>query len=159
MRILASLLLSPLLANAGPLADRPAWGSIPADRSVQLQGSLDLPESVTDEVMRFVGTKPGRALQDAEPKPVFAVAIPSPADVESGAAVAASDQSVPANALWPDGQHRISGSQGETSNLTRDAEIRNPWAVRVHADHPAEETVVECGGIIGGGEGGSVAFL
>jgi hypothetical protein len=79
--------------------------------------------------------------------------------VESGTAVAVSDQSIPANALWPDARHRILVSQEETANPTRDGEIRNPWAVRVHADHPAEETVVECGGIIGGGESGSVAFL
>jgi hypothetical protein len=159
MRMPAPLLFLPLIAAAAPLPDGQEWAPVPAARGARLPEAIFLPDPLTADVVRIVGPAPDPGAGHEAPRPVFAVDI---ADVPGGAAsttAAVAEPAIPADALWPDANDRVAVGPAKGGGPPGSAAIRNPWEVRVHPKIPGEETVLACGGIIGGAEAGFVALL
>jgi hypothetical protein len=157
MRMLAALALPPLIAGAS-VPDGPFWAAVPASRAASVTGSIAVPDEVTGEVIRFVGPTGSGGGQKAVSRRVFTVEVSSPA-AEATSASGVTDQAVPAGAYWPDAHDRIAVSPLGPGAPQGAPAIRNPWEVRARPRGPGEETVIACGGIIGGGDGGPVALL
>ena len=116
-------------------------------------------EPMTPDVVRIVGATPYPDTGKGARLPVFAVDIADPAGATNATTAPVAVQAIPAGALWPDAHDRIAIDPAQKGYPQRNAAIRNPWEVRVHPKAAGEETMLTCGGIIGGCGDGSVALL
>jgi hypothetical protein len=159
MRLLCSLLIWPYFAAADPFPEAAALGPVPAAIGTELSRPIALPDLLSSEVIRLVDVIPSNAIRSTVARRVFAFDITKPADCTRGVTLIAGEEPIPAESHWPDSHDRITVGPPERGNMQVGAGIRNPWEVRVHSRSPEEETVLTCGGIIGAGDGNSVALL
>jgi hypothetical protein len=109
----------------------------------------------------LIGADPIAAPLPAEERKVFTIEIPRPPEerINPPPSAGTTAPAIPAEAYWPDAQGRIIAAAKQQVNGSKGAWIRNPWELRIVPKALGRDTVFECGGIIIGGEGGSVAIL
>jgi hypothetical protein len=136
------------------------WTYVPASLERRPLETFAIAETPTEKVVTVVGADRPAPHPHSEPLRVFSVDIPVPSPGRDdqppppGAAAAA----FPEGAHWPDATGRIVAAP-PAPTASKGAVLRNPWEVRIHSGPAGVDTLFVCGGIVAGGEGGSVAIL
>jgi hypothetical protein len=151
---LLALLLA--VATTVPAAGQAAWTYVPASVASRTWGAFDVAGAPNEGVVSLVRASPTTKTEEVSPPRVFAVDIPLLQEEPGIAAPSGkpADCTVPAGARWPDSHDRIAGP-----TVGQVAGIRNPWEVRIHASPVSTDTLIACGGILTGGDGGPVCIL
>jgi hypothetical protein len=147
------LSVSKIAAQCGPI-----WAYVPADRGAPQTGSIETAYPQLENVVKVIGEV---ATIERPNLPVNSFAIPEPVEGGSDESQKAGpdESAIPANAFWPKANDTITFVPPvvrEPSGVTR---IRNPWESRVGKRSHNDSTVLSCGGIIVGGNGGNIAML
>jgi hypothetical protein len=161
MWLMRPVILVGLLCRAASASEGQAWSYVPAARDAQTFSGFVLPDIPTESAVALVGANPVAIAHPTEARRVFAIEIPkSPEERMNQPPLAdMSAPAVPAEAYWPDAHGRIIAGAKERGNGSKAVHMRNPWELRIAPKTAGRDTVFECGGVIIGGEGGSVALL
>jgi hypothetical protein len=159
--LMPSLILTAMLGPAAPDSNEKAWSYVPAAHNAQSITGLVLSGPPTESIVTLVGTVNAAAVSATVPRDVFAFGIPSLPEgrVAPSPTRESTTRTVPAEARWPDAQGRIVTGPSKQGSPPKIAGIRNPWEIRIYPKVVGGDTVFQCGGIITGGDGGSVAIL
>ncbi len=161
MRLITFIILGAALGPTKSDADSNGWAYVPADRDARSFLVFPMPNFPDESIVRFVGTGPIADKQQPDQRRVFAIALTGDSEVEANSP---SDEdltgrAVPPGARWPDAHGRIDAGPTERGGESMAPTSRNPWDVRPMPKAAGIEIVFDCGGIITGGEGGSVGIL
>ena len=161
MKIVETLIAGALLGSAAPASDGKAWAYVPATRDVESIGGLEIPNPPRDGIVTFVGTVRVAGARQSEPQHVLTLEIPifSSERVDASLPEKLAAPAILAEAHWPDSHGRIATSPAQHPKQAVSRGMRNPWEVQALAKSVEKEIIFECGGILIGGEGGSIALL
>jgi hypothetical protein len=137
------------------------WAYVPSPREARAIGVMVRGYVPSEADVRVVGSAPQPAALAPDLRPVFAVEMPVQGDALAEKATKG-DYGIPAvpeGTRWPDSSDRIVAVLPPPAGNPISSKIRNPWQVRIHPRSPGSEVNFQCGGVILGGEGGSIAFL
>jgi hypothetical protein len=152
-RFTAWLFLAAAAGHAAAPAD-PRWAYLSAGREPTTLGMLELARPLDESVIRLVGSGPAAGEAAARPPaPVGALKLEEPGPRPPGP----DGPGFPPDARWPDAGGRI--TLPLPAAAPQAAGLRNPWEIRSAHPLSEHETVLECGGTLIGGEGGSVAIV
>jgi len=155
-----------LLALAVALALLPrvrgdrAWAFVPASREAGGLGVLAVPDTPSEEMIRFVGNTRPAETRPGSPRRVVAVDLPEAVESE-GVPAARPRQTlvIPGDALWPDAGGRIKMARLHEDHSRTTAGTPNPWEVRSRRIRIESDCVLTCSATIVGGGGGPVAIV
>jgi hypothetical protein len=134
-----------------------AWTYVPASAGSRPLEAYVIAEHPTEKVVSLVGAGPLVTRRILEPRRVFAIELPVPADGIAPQTLARPVAAVPLGAHWPDADGRIAAVPSLGANTAKG--LRNPWEVRIHRGSAGVDSVFLCGGVVTGGEAGPVALL
>ncbi len=159
MRPFFLLLFGAGFAASGYSSDEGALAFIAAAEESPAVGTLALPLSLDDSVVRLVAIRSLAGPPPPRAGRVQSVPIPGPESPPPpiDAPPSLAEAPFPPEARWPDSRGRISLPSAESA--PKAGAMSNPWVVRIARKLLERETVFECGGSIIGGEGGPVAIL
>lgn len=161
MKTAGSALVFCALAQGALGSGDQVWSVVPASGVARSLEGVVVPGAPSEEVVRTIGSNHAGAPRQVAPRRVLAVDIPGLSGVraEEPAAAKGSDAPITANAHWPDARGRIALVAPATPGPSRDRGSRNTPEAGVAREQAGGETVIQCGGIITGGDAGPVAIL
>ena len=159
MKALFLLLLGAAVAPSGYPSGEGALAFVAAAEDAPAVGTLALPLSLDDSVVRLVATRSLAGPSSPRAGRVQSVPIPVPESPPpaTDAPPRMAETPFPPEARWPDSRGRIALPSAEAAPPA--GVMSNPWVVRIARKLLERQTVFECGGSIIGGEGGPVAIL
>ncbi len=148
------------VATGGYPSGEGALAFVAAANDSPAVGTLALPLSLDDSVVRLVATRSLAGPSSPRAGRVQSVSIPVPESPPpaTDAPPRMAETPFPPEARWPDSRGRISLPSAEAAASGAEV-MSNPWVVRIARKLLERQTVFECGGSIIGGEGGPVAIL
>ena len=158
------LLLIFLVAAFGPAiasTDVAEWNDVAAARGSRPVGGIEITNLDSDSIVALAGGDDATIVQESGPRGVISIDL---SDLPNGSVhvvrpAKPNATEFPSTALLPDVHGRIAVGLSGQANRSEAIEIRNPWEVRIATKTIGKEILFECGGVVTGGEGGSVAML
>jgi hypothetical protein len=149
-----------VMCTAVPASADTLWASVPASIEARQRSTIAVPSDFTEAVVSFVGIVSAPVDVQDRTHPVISFDLPGTSEGGVGGTPARPDfVTVPEGAHRPDSNNRISAGSPGAGIASESPVGRNPWEVRVRPKASDEDVMFLCGGIIGGGSRGPIAFL
>ncbi len=161
MKLMSLFIIGAAPAFMVSALDGQTWTSVPYARDIRSLGGFDAPNPPSESDITIVAADSKVSAPLPEPRGVLAIEIPDRQQerVDTVTSEESADRRIPPDALWPDAHGKIAAVPPAREVSDKNLRLRNPWDVRPARKAAGKDFEFECGGIIAGGDGGSVAFL
>jgi hypothetical protein len=148
------------MCTAAPASADTLWASVPASIEARQRSTIAVPSDFTDSVVSLVGTVSAPVDVQDRRHPVISFDLPGASEGGGDGTPSKPDFAiVPEGAHRADSNNRISAGSPSAGIASGIPVGRNPWEVSVGPKASEADVMFLCGGIIGGGSRGPIAFL